>query len=277
MAFSAHCHRSALAQRHSRLRPGFSFIYRYFPRVILDLQLCRDTLVGLTKLKGTLMAISIKLAVLFLLLFIPLISRAKEQINISPDNPLIQYSGRIDFSDPQAPRFDWSGVSITVKFKGASIGFRLQDGKNNYEVKVDGRPATVWVTRLNQELYTLSGLSKKQHTVQLIKRTEPLYGIGIFKGLVLGEGCVLLEPPAKPARRIEFIGDSIVCGYGNESTTLKCGSLRPYENADKAFGPETARALKAEYVLVAYSGKGVVRNWGDKNRRSQEPFPAIYD
>ncbi len=217
-----------------------------------------------------------KSKILFSLLF-TVFSIAQGSPTALPDSPLIQYSGRIDFSDSKAPRFDWPGVSILVRFKGKSIGFLLEDGGNDYDVQVDGQPVTVWVTQPDQNLYTLAGLANREHTVRVVKRTEALFGTAIFKGLVLSEGGALLKPPPKPARKIEIIGDSFVCGYGDEATTLKCENLRPYENADKAFGAEAARDLNAEYVLVAYSGKGIMRNWGDKNKKSTDPFPTLYD
>ncbi len=215
--------------------------------------------------------------ILFSLLLALLFSRAHGAPITLPDNPMIQYSGRIDFSDPKAPRFDWPGVSILVKFKGKSIGFLLEDGGNDYDVKVDGKPEKVWVTQPDHNLYTLAGLANGEHTVQIVKRTEALFGIAAFKGLVLSDEGVLLNPPPKPARKIEIIGDSFACGYGDEATTLKCENLRPFENADKAFGAEAARDLNAEYTLVAYSGKGIVRNWGDKNKRSADPFPTLFN
>jgi len=195
---------------------------------------------------------------------------------VLPNDPRIQYSGRVDLSYPQAARFDWSGVSITARFKGSSIGFLLEDGNNNFEVYLDGAPVTVWATDPDKDLYSLSGLSGGEHTVRLVKRTEALFGTTLFKGLVLDPGAALLPPPPKPVRKIEFVGDSYVCGYGNEAATLKCDSLRPYENVDKAFGADAARDLNAEAVFVAYSGRGVVRNYGDKNRRSTDPFPPLF-
>ncbi len=221
-------------------------------------------------------ATAVRKNLFFITFLIPLFSGAQGTPVILPDNPLIQYSGRIDFSDPKRPRFDWPGVSLSVRFKGRSLGFLLEDGGNDYDVKVDGQTAKVWVTQPDHDLYTLDGLSDGEHRVQVIKRTEALFGTAIFKGLVLGDGVVLLKPQPKPVRKIEVIGDSIVCGYGDEATTLKCDNLRPFENADKAFGAQTAYLLNAEYHLVAYSGKGIVRNWGDKNQRSSDPFPPLY-
>ena len=134
---------------------------------------------------------------------------------IPADNPLIQYSGRIDLSNPKAPRFDWPGISITVKFKSTFIGFFLEDGNNNFEVQVDGKPTTVWVTQPDQNCYVVKDLPTGEHTLRVVKRTEALFGSTLFKGLLLDSKGTLLEPPAKPVRKIEFVGDSIICGYGN--------------------------------------------------------------
>lgn len=40
---------------------------------------------------------------------------------ITPDNPNIQYTGRIDFSDPMTPILGWPGGHITVNFQGTSV------------------------------------------------------------------------------------------------------------------------------------------------------------
>ncbi|HXL72262.1 MAG TPA: SGNH/GDSL hydrolase family protein, partial [bacterium] len=74
-----------------------------------------------------------------------------------------------------------------------------------------------------------------------------------------------------------LIGDSYLCGYGVEAASIKCDSLRPYENAEKAFGALVAQDLKAEYHLESFSGKGIVRNWGDPKTQSADPFPPLFD
>src|SRR5689334_22735935 len=61
------------------------------------------------------------------------------------DNPFIQYTGRIDFTDPKLPRFWQPGVYITLRFAGDYCAIILNDeilwGKNhNYlEIVVDGK------------------------------------------------------------------------------------------------------------------------------------------
>jgi hypothetical protein len=44
-----------------------------------------------------------------------------------PSNPYFQYTGRIDFSDPDKPRFWSSGVYIAAKFHGTNCKIILND------------------------------------------------------------------------------------------------------------------------------------------------------
>ncbi len=218
-----------------------------------------------------------KLSCLIFFLFIIASMTQAQNNTISAANPMIQYSGRIDFSNPEAPHFDWSGISITAAFHGTSIGFLLDDAGNNYNVIVDGNSNTVWAASAGQPLYTVDNLPSSDHVVKIVKRTESLFGPAAFKGLVLSPGGTLSNPPALPGRKIELIGDSYLCGYGVEAASIKCDNLRPYENAEKAFGILVAKDLNAEYHLESFSGKGIVRNWGDPKTKSVDPFPALYD
>ena len=216
---------------------------------------------------------------LLILALVPRDSSAGPQLPtlIPADDPRIQYSGRIDFTDPKAPRFDWSGVSISVRFKGNAVGFFLVDGANNYNLTVDGKPATVWATTKAQTEYIAGHLKKGEHLARLSKRTEGYFGIATFKGVLLPKDGALLEAPPKPTRRIEFLGASWTCGYGNEGTSIHCPDLRPLENADLAFGPVAARMLGAEWHVTAYSGKGICRNYGAPKADSPDPYGILFD
>jgi hypothetical protein len=77
----------------------------------------------------------------------------------------------------------------------------------------------------------------------------------------------LLDLPAKPDLKIEFIGDSWSAGFGNLSQYAS--GQASMENGDYvaanqdnyyAWGPITARAVNAEYHVTAISGRGLYRN-----------------
>jgi lysophospholipase L1-like esterase len=71
-----------------------------------------------------------------------------------------------------------------------------------------------------------------------------------------------LVPTPVPSRILEFIGDSMTCGYGVEGAGPSCGFTTGTENEAIAYGALTAKALGAAHVAIAWSGKGMYRNFG---------------
>lgn len=197
---------------------------------------------------------------------------------IPPSDPRLLSLGRVDKSDPAAWRFDWAAVSVCFRFEGSDFQVLLDDGGADFNVLVDGSLRTIWRTRKGDPAYEVNGLDPGGHRVQVQRRNEPSYGLTVFRGLRLPRGGRLLEPGPgwHKTRRLEFAGASWTCGYGNEGAGLQCADLRAVQDAGAAFPAFTAQALDAEYMAVAYSGRGLVRNYGDPLKASAEPFGAFY-
>ena len=197
---------------------------------------------------------------------------------INSDNPNIQYIGRFDFSNPLNVTFEWPGIYIHAKFEGTSCAVRLNDIKNEYAVIIDNHAPRILTTDSSGIFKVAAGLADSlEHSITIIKRTESFAGKGQFLGFVLDKGRGLLPAEKRPDKRIEFIGNSITCGYGVEGENDSCHFSLMTENADMSYATMTARALNADYSLVAYSGKGVVRNYGDSLKTSIDPMPILYD
>lgn len=228
----------------------------------------------------------IKKNLFFLFLLLHSLSYSQATLeNIDADNPLIHYTGRIDHSDPKAIRFAYPGVSIFFAFEGRTCNIRLQDksegtspagtpNRNFYNIIIDGKEPFVLKADPTKDMYRIDSLSHGFHTIKIFKRTEAQVGEGIFKGFQIEKGGL---PKAMVSFRkklkLEFIGNSITCGYGNEGSGKECPFSPETENNYLAYGALTARALDAEYVAVAYSGKGVVQNY-DKTK--EETMPELY-
>ena len=100
------------------------------------------------------------------------------------------------------------------------------------------------------------------------KRTEGEQGRTTIHAFLLDRGGRLLPAAPAPGRHIEFIGNSLTCGYGTKGLS-KDEPFKPQtENCNKAYACIIARYFDAEYVLVAHSGQGVVRNWADEKETS---------
>jgi lysophospholipase L1-like esterase len=198
---------------------------------------------------------------------------------VKPDNKDLAYMGRIDFSSPESPRFDWPGVSIEIAFEGSQkcSVILADEGRNDFNIILDGKQAGVVKAEKGEKEYVLaSGLGLGSHTIKLTKRTEAYDGVTVFKGFILDRGAKTAAVKKDRCMKIEFIGDSLTVGYGVEGDDVKCPTERDYKNNYLAFSSVAAREMCADYNVVAASGRGVVRNYGEETDSSAEPLPVHY-
>ncbi len=116
----------------------------------------------------------------------------------------------------------------------------------------------------------------KTTKIRLVKYSEAAFGkVGIVKLLI--DSVQPPQPTPLRSRRLEFIGDSITCGYGNEGLWMVDSFHTAQENPWEAYAARTARMLEADYHLVCWSGIGIISNWTDKEEPNEELLmPVLY-
>ncbi len=209
---------------------------------------------------------SLALVVILLCSFSIPVSAQSKKISFFPaSHPYIQYTGRIDFTNPAAPRFWQPGVYISISFTGTYCDVILNDeilwGKNhNYlEIVLDGKPIRLQTKSKTDTINIGKGLANKKHIVVVCKNTEA--NIGYLE--LVGFRCEkLVKPAAKPKRKIECIGNSITCGTGSDMAAIPCGKgvWQDQHNAYMSYGAITARAFNAQYHLSSVSGVGLMHS-----------------
>ena len=188
--------------------------------------------------------------------------------SVAGSDPRIVDLGRTDRSEPGCVRFNWptSGVGfladgpVDVEMSSTAPGFRLTvviDG-------VRGRDIECPYPREKVRVPVESESGPHAVELRLVNENHQQAARVAVLGLETGEGTSLGTPPARPARRILFVGDSFMVGYG----ALAEPPPRPSHGlAEKmarddclaAFPAEVARTLDADFALEARSGYGV---WG---------------
>jgi lysophospholipase L1-like esterase len=189
---------------------------------------------------------------------------------VSDEPPGIQYVGRWDRSDPNRVEGSWGAIGIRARFAGTSLKLRIEDAQNTFTYSLDGGAQQLLGPGLNGEIALASGLPDGEHTLELYRRSEGGYGKTAISGLVLDAGKELLAPPARPARKLEVVGDSISAGFGDEGTG---GSTPQTQNGHAAYGPQLARLLGAEWSIIAHSGQGMFRNLCEPMPPSAQHMP----
>jgi lysophospholipase L1-like esterase len=178
--------------------------------------------------------------------------------------PAYQLIGRWDTSDPIGPKAAWPGSAILFRVTGPTIAIQLEDqnGQNEYDLTIDGVAQPTFTPMAGMNTYMLAtGLTNADHDVQLTRRTESFFGITRIVGFP-GESLPGTPAPPSAARMIEFIGDSITCGYGILGVGPTCSFDATTESEPAAWGALAAAQLGASHAAIAYSGKGVYRNNG---------------
>ncbi len=166
---------------------------------------------------------------------------------------------------------EWTNSGVELCFTGTGIKAMIGSAEanpNNYpaiSVQIDDRePERITVN--NSCLLTLANnLEPGSHTMRLIKVTEATNSPLLLSSVtILSDGGdvppSLLPPPERPLRRIEFIGDSITCGFGNLGNSSSARFLTEEQDGLQTYAAFTASALNAEAHYICVSGKGIVKN-----------------
>lgn len=199
---------------------------------------------------------------------------------IKPSNPDIVYTGRISFTNPDRPAWNFPGIQIIAAFEGTSLRMIAKPKSGYFMAQIDqAEPFKVAFRGERDSVVTLAtALTDGRHLVRLMYVIEGYEFYPEFWGFVLDKGRQLVHAPVLPSRKIEFIGNSITCGYGNEGLKKEEHFDYATENHYYSYASITARNLEAQHWVVARSGIGAYRNYdGPKTGNPESNMPVQYE
>ncbi len=177
-------------------------------------------------------------------------------VNISPLSFWVRTSVRWHLKP--IPVCEWPASRVTLRVEAKKVNVRLMDTGDGdaFEVVVDGKPYGILTATAGTHLYRIFQANMTGiHLIQLVKRTEAFVGTAQLQGFQLSKEGRILPPPAPSGRRIELVGDSISCGYGDEAASQTQHFTPATENAYLSYGAIAARAFDAQFADIAWSGK----------------------
>lgn len=199
---------------------------------------------------------------------------------VKASHPMIQYMGRVSFAkNPDVASFNFPGTTIEANFQGSSLKMMCRPMTGYFMAQIDGcAPFKVGFNAERDSVVTLAAaLPKGVHHAKVMYVIEGLFRIPEFRGFVLDKGCSLVEAPALPERKIEFIGNSITCGYGTESIEMSDPFEDETENHWLTYANIVSDSLKAQHTSISRSGIGVYRNFDGPKAGSKENMPWQYE
>ncbi|MGN0552328.1 MAG: electron transporter RnfD [Oscillospiraceae bacterium] len=207
--------------------------------------------------------------------------------SVMPSDNRISYTGRIDFSDADAPVLYYAGSCAAFRFKGTALAVKLNAviywGELSLGAVIDGKPQSVRLDPENNgkdiEVTITDSLEDTVHDVVIYKQ-HAANQLLTLKGFVIdGE---LLEPAAKPKLKIEAYGDSVCAGEVIEAAN-HVGKCDPenhnsrYDNVWNSFVMQTARNLGGELHNICQGGIAIFDGTGYFHCPDYIGLESVYD
>lgn len=178
-----------------------------------------------------------------------------------------------------AAEFTVSGRSASITLAGSSGINNDEEHRPRYAVYIDDKQFCDVIMDKPEETISLWKDTDKTAAIKVMLLSEAMFGgVGIRSVNVDSDSAQPVTPLSAAPLTIEFIGDSITCGYGVESKSGSEPFMTSTENFSKSYAYLAAKSLGADYTTCCYSGYGIVSGYtGDGNKNANELLPDCYE
>ncbi len=169
--------------------------------------------------------------------------------------------------------FRFQGTECVVNLRGDQM-FAKDGHRARVAAFVNGERVLDEMVDFIDETFTILKSDTEQDVVIRIVKLSEVSDSTVGISSIVAKGT--LTPTEEKATKIEFVGDSITCGYGVDGTLQDTYSTTN-EDATKAYAYLTAQLLDVDYSLVSQSGYGIVSGYtGTGEINSQQTLPQYY-
>ena len=195
----------------------------------------------------------------------------------SSSKQYMQWYGRVRLEN-EAMNFYYTASGMTCSVQGTWVKFVFhvsyeEDVKKPYIViRKDCNRSSDQTFPLINEIETIQiNLDHQPQVIEVFKRSEALMSKTSLVSIET-DGQFLIQKPKSKALAIEWIGDSLTCGYGNLSDNPNIPFSTEYEDGMSSFAVLASETLNAAYEIVAVSGIGLY-----KSIYASVTLPSIYE
>lgn len=211
----------------------------------------------------------------------------KETRDFIPDSSNVKFLGR-SYYDGKVLFMAYSatGAEFNVKAKrlditlfGDSAATRSTDENSaRIAVFVNGeRKLDEMIKQSYQSFTVFDGTETVDALVQVLKISESAQSLAGLRTITTDKDGIITPAEDRPCK-IEFIGDSITCGYGVDDENRNNHFKTSTEDGTKTYAYKTAAYLNADYSMVSISGWGIVSGYsGNGVKQVNSQLPKYYD
>lgn len=142
---------------------------------------------------------------------------------------------------------------------------------------VDGERTHNILIKDPEENFVVYENNSGSHEIKIVKLSESTSSVFGIQKISVDEGSSVI-PVKENNLKIEFVGDSITCGYGVDDEDRNHHFSTQTEDATKTYAYKACAQLGADYSMVSCSGWGVISGYsGNGRKQSQQVMSKAYD
>ncbi len=201
-----------------------------------------------------------------------------------PDAEYVKVLGRAEFTENtlwmvhsgSGAEFTFTGTEATITMQCDSTIMGSRDNQARIAIFVnDECVVDEMIDKMDETFTVFESETPQECTIRIVKLSEAAMstvGIKTLEVECIGD----IQPTPDKEHFIEFIGDSITCGYGVEDEDKSHHFSTKTENVMKTYAYKTAEALDADYSMVSFSGYGIVSGSSGDGQKQPEQVLSLY-
>lgn len=175
--------------------------------------------------------------------------------------------------------FNFTGkkLAFTVCGREAAVNVAVPENRPRFAVYINDKRVLDEVLGQAEKTYLVIDEEQEQSVhVKFIKLSECAMSMCGLKSIEADTTNVTASK--SKTNKIEFIGDSITCGYGVDDEDPEHHFLTSTEDVTKSFSYKTAKALDVDYSMFSTSGHGIISGYTDdiNVKHDDQLIPARY-
>lgn len=213
----------------------------------------------------------------------------KGPVTYAPTSENVKTLGRTMLTDDDMLWLAFSGSGAEFTFSGTKAEVVIagddnaekpdnEDNQARIAIYVNGERVVDDMIDHAEETYTVfESETPAECDVKIVKLSETAMSTCAVKSITVDaeEG---IKPAEKKEHFIEFVGDSITCGYGVDDEVKEHHFSTKTEDVTKTYAYKTAEKLDADYSMVSISGYGIISGYSDgKKKVANQQLPKYYD
>lgn len=156
--------------------------------------------------------------------------------------------------------FFGSRCEVTMAGDNRAADAEQSDNYVRLAMELDGqRVVDTMIDAAEKTCTVLQAEEAGAHIVRIVKLSEAAMSTCGIKAIAVDADEI--RPTPDKAHLVEFIGDSITCGYGVDDEDGEHHFATRTEDVTRAYAYKTARALDVDYSMVSLSGYGIISGY----------------